>query len=200
MSLADQERWDARYRAGAYSDRPHPSAFLQQRWPQLDLPPGARVLDVACGAGRNALYLAALGCEVSAIDGSAVALERARSTSPDLEVQWQVADLEHGLPAGLGLFDLIVMVRYVNATVLQALPTLMRPGGLLLVEQHMQTTAAVGGPGHAAFRVAPGALRAAVPGLQCLVAEEGLIPDPDNKPMALTRLLARLPADLSAPD
>lgn len=191
MSLSDQQRWDARYRAGAYGERPHPSVFLQQRWPKLDLPNRARVLDVACGAGRNALYLAGKGCVVTGIDGSAVALERAAGNSGALTVQWQVADLEQGLPMGLEPFDLIVMVRYVNSALLSALPSLLRPGGYLLVEQHMRTTASVGGPGREAFRVAPGALRTAAAGLQCLVAEEGLVPDPDGKPMALTRLLAR---------
>lgn len=158
---------------------------------QLGLPAGARVLDVACGAGRNALHLARLGFAVTGIDGSAVALERAERNCGDLPVQWHVADLEHGLPPGLEPFDLIVMVRYVNEPLLGNLPSLLRPGGWLLVEQHMRSKAQVGGPGRDAFRVAPGALRRAVSGLHCLVAEEGLVPDPDGKPMALTRLLAR---------
>ena len=191
MSLADQQRWDARYRAGAYSDRMQPSVFLRERWPTLGFTPGARVLDVACGAGRNAHYLAAQGCAVTAVDGSAVAIERAQIHSADRSIQWLVADLEHGLPQGLGSFDFVLLVRYVNALVLRTLPSLLRGGGMLMVEQHMQTTAQVGGPGRSAFRIEPGALRAAVPQLRCMVEEQGLIPDPDGKPMALSRLLAQ---------
>lgn len=200
MSLADQQRWDERYRAGAYSERTHPSVFLTERLPALGLTAGARALDLACGAGRNALYLAAEGFAVTGIDGSAVALERAAARSAaDADIHWEVADLEQGLPSGLGYFDLIVLVRYVNAPLLASLPAALRPGGVLLVEQHLMSTQPVGGPGRDTFRVSRNELRSAVPQLTCVVAEQGLIPDPglgpdpDGKPMALSRLLARRP-------
>ncbi len=194
MSSADQERWNERYAQGAYGQRTHPSAFLQSRLEQLTLPSSAKVLDVACGAGRNAIYLAALGMDVCAIDGSHVAIEQgqARAERMGVDVHWAVADLEAGLPASIATdFDLIVMVRFVNLALLRMLSQRLNPGGYLLVEQHLVSTAKVGGPGRAAFRVPRGALQEATQSLCCVVCEEGLVMDPDGKPMALSRLIAQ---------
>ncbi len=93
MSDADKERWNARYASGEYIARSHPSELLA-RW--IDRLPKGRALDVACGAGRNALFLAAKGYRVEAMDISSVALERAatRARKEGLEVRWIEADLE----------------------------------------------------------------------------------------------------------
>ena len=73
MSRADQDKWDARYRDGAYAERTHPSALLDRWLPQLRLPEGSpRAIDVACGMGRNAIYLANQGWQVDAVDISAL--------------------------------------------------------------------------------------------------------------------------------
>jgi len=56
MSDADRERWNARYAAGEYAARTHPSPLLAA-W--IDRLPRGRALDVACGLGRNAIHLAA---------------------------------------------------------------------------------------------------------------------------------------------
>ena len=67
MSEADRKRWNERYKAGAYGQRTHPSALLAtmvEQW--LPVRGGARALDLACGAGRNALYLAEQGYQVDA--------------------------------------------------------------------------------------------------------------------------------------
>src|SRR3970282_2133468 len=63
MSQAERLRWDERYRTGAYTDRKHPTALLAEWVSQLAQ---GRALDVACGAGRNSLYLAANGWGVDA--------------------------------------------------------------------------------------------------------------------------------------
>lgn len=201
MSTADQQRWDERYAAGAYADRSHPSAALARWLPHLSLPPGSRVLDVACGAGRNACFLAEQGQQVLAVDGSKVAIERVRQTAAarQLRVETRVLDLEPGLPATAGPFALIVLVRYVNVLLLSQLPALLAPGGYLFVEEHLRVPGTprwpVAGPGRAAFRVAPGSLPAAVPSLCCLSLEEGYCADPDGRRVALARMLARrLPA------
>ena len=76
MSADDAERWNARYADGAYAGRTRPSQLLLQ-WQRL--PRVGRALDVACGAGRNALHLAGLGYQVDAVDVSSAALQRAAS-------------------------------------------------------------------------------------------------------------------------
>jgi SAM-dependent methyltransferase len=197
MSAADQKRWNERYAAGAYGDRSHPSAALARWLPRLSLPPGSRALDLACGAGRNACYLAEQGHQVVAVDGSAVAIERLQLTAAarQLTVETRILDLEPGLSAAAGTFALIVLVRYVNFRLLSQLPALLAPGGYLFVEEHLQVPGAprwpLAGPGRAAFRVAPGSLPAAVPSLCCLSLEEGYCADPDGRRVALARMLAR---------
>ena len=102
MTAADRDKWDRRYDDGAYRDRSHPTRLLEAH--SGDFPIG-RALDVACGAGRNALYLASLGFEVDAIDISEVALDRARESArgSSLRVEFRNADLTSGLPSSFGL-------------------------------------------------------------------------------------------------
>ena len=190
MSTAEREKWDARYRDGAYEDRTHPTTLLAEWLPRL---PRGRALDVACGAGRNALYLAANGYAVTGLDVSRVALDRAEAAAAerDLAVEWLCADLdddpEHALPAGE--FDLIVWVRYVHSTLMPHLVARLAVGGALLCEQHFATGAAVAGPRSAEFRLPPGALRRSAQGLRVVHAYEGPVVDPDGRPVALTQLI-----------
>src|SRR5438132_14320472 len=84
--------WDERYRRGEGADeKPHPLLveFVS------DLEPG-RALDVACGLGRHALWLAGRGWRVTAVDSSRVAIEilRQRSAEQGVIIESHVADLE----------------------------------------------------------------------------------------------------------
>jgi tellurite methyltransferase len=189
MSGADRDKWNQRYREGAYEQRSHPSTFLQSWIGRI--PPG-RALDVACGAGRNALYLAARSFEVDAVDISAQALERARDTAyrSGLCVNW----LEHDLDEPLVLdssYQLILIIRYVNLPLIRRLATSLAPGGYLVCEQHLVTGADVIGPTNPAYRVNPGDLRAAAGRLRIHHLKEGLVPDPDGRTAALAQLVAQ---------
>ena len=73
MSDEDRQRWNERYREGAYQFREHPSAVLLD-W--QDALAGSTALDLACGRGRNTLYLATLGFDVHAIDVSDIAIQQ----------------------------------------------------------------------------------------------------------------------------
>ncbi len=191
MSDADQEKWDERYRLGAYEDRTHPSAWLERWVPDVTV---GRALDVPCGAGRNALYLASRGFSVTGIDISAVALARAEASAraSGLSVDWIRRDLDtgHGVT---GPFQLIVMIHYVDLDLVAACADLLAPGGHLIVELHLETDQPVAGPQDPAFRVAPGALRAAAAHLDILGYCEEIVEDPDGRTVALARLSARQP-------
>jgi SAM-dependent methyltransferase len=193
VSRAERDKWDARYRAGAYLERAHPTALLAE-W--LDRLPRGRALDVACGAGRNALFLAAAGYTVDGVDISPAGLERGRATADErgLDVGWHCADLEE-LPGALprGPYDLVVWVRYVNAALWPAIVSRLAPGGHVLVEQHLVTSADVVGPMGAAFRLAPGELAHAAADLVTVYSREGLVVDPDGGTAALAQLIARRP-------
>ncbi len=190
MSAAERDKWDARYRDGAYESRTHATALLAAWLPRLPL--GA-ALDVACGAGRNALYLATHGFAVTALDISAVALERGRreAAQRDLAIEWSCVDLDDQPDAALppGPFELIVWVRYIHRTLLPYLLARLAPGGVLLCEQHLLTTAEVVGPS-AAFRLAPGELARAARGLEVHFRHEGLLVDPDGRTVAVAQLVA----------
>jgi tellurite methyltransferase len=195
VSEAERDKWNARYRDGAYEGRTHPTVLLAQWLPQL---PRGRALDVACGAGRNSLALAAAGFAVTAIDISDVALARGRRSAADrgLTIEWHCADLDEDPAAALppGPFQTIVWVRYVHRSLLPHLVARLAPGGVLLAEQHLASSEPVAGPTSASFRLAPGELERAAEGLVRLYAYEGSVVDPDGRTVALAQLVARRPA------
>ena len=196
MSDADRVKWEARYAADAYADRKHPTRWLADRLGEL---PGGRALDIACGAGRNALFLAEAGYQVDAIDISATGLARAAALDRTRAVNWIEADLESE-PLPERAYDLIVLVRYVNRALLADVAMRLKPGGYLLAEQHLATEADVIGPGPR-HRFAPNELLEAARGLRVLEYREGLVIDPDGRRAALAQLMAcRPPAvfDISA--
>jgi len=197
MSVADRIKWDERYRAGAYAEREHPSALLAE-W-ELRLPRG-RALDVACGAGRNSLFLAATGRRVDAVDISAVALDRARETARArrLQVRWIEADLDEDPAQSLPRepYDSIVLIRYVNAKLLMALLERLAPNGMLVCEQHVESREDVVGPKTLGFRLRRNELLRDVmgqrgPGDSVVYYSEGLVIEPDGKRAALAQLVLR---------
>ena len=204
MSDAERDKWDERYRGGAYEGRTHPTALLAAWLPFLPRvrPRNAscgRALDVACGAGRNALYLAAAGFAVDALDISTVALDRGRRAALErgLEIDWRTADFDsvdsdEGRERALqSNYDLIVWIRYVNRSLLPLLIARLNPGGHLICEQHLETAADVAGPRSPGFRLRAGELREAARGMTLRHYNEGLVVDPDGRTVALAQLVAR---------
>lgn len=192
MSRADRRKWDERYRACAYAERRHPTELLSRFAGQLKR---GRALDVACGAGRNALFLAEAGFEVDAIDISEAGLERLRSEAAGsgLGIRALAADLEHGIPDTLPLgsdYDLIVMVRYVNLSLAESLADRLAPTGVLISEQHLKTDEDVIGPRNPAYRLAPSELLDTVLELRVHYYREGIVTDPDGRRAALAQLVA----------
>jgi tellurite methyltransferase len=201
MSEQDRTKWNARYLEGAYESRMHASTIVE-RWAPEALAAALhshgerrpRALDIACGAGRNAIELARMGFDVDAVDIAEAGLERARATAAagGLRVAWRRADLDDGLPADLSGYDLIVVIRYLNRALLPLLPERLRPGGLLVCEIHMAADGPVAGPTSAEFRLEAGELVRLVPGIAIVEQAEGVFDDPDGRQAALARLVGRL--------
>jgi tellurite methyltransferase len=191
MADGERDKWNARYAAGAYATRDHATRLLVDWLPRLAK---GRALDVACGAGRNARFLAAHGFLTDGVDISEVALTRAAQSSQAqaLAVRWIRADLEaRPLPFAECTYDLIVCVRYVNTALYPSLIELLAPGGFLVAEQHLRTDAEVAGPRNAEYRFAPGALRKYMAGLDIVFEFEGLTDDPDGRRAALAQVIGR---------
>jgi tellurite methyltransferase len=121
--------WDERYRSGEVPDEP--AAFLVEH---VDVvPQGARVLDVAGGAGRNAVWLAKRGCDVTLVDASSVGLELAVAAAEGSGVRLRLvhADLT-STPLPRGPFDLVLIHHFLDRDVLAQVPDVLAPAGVLL--------------------------------------------------------------------
>jgi SAM-dependent methyltransferase len=143
--------WDERWRLRLEGPLRHPNRFLVEEVEAL--PPG-RALDLACGAGRNAVWLAEQGWRVTGVDYSAVALTAARALAAErgVEGEWIEADVVAWEPPAAA-FDLVCVLylqlpapdrRAVHAHAVRALA----PGGRLLVVAHHRDnlTEGYGGP------------------------------------------------------
>jgi SAM-dependent methyltransferase len=199
MSQADQDRWNVRYREGAYATHTHASALLAEWLPKLKIREAhPRAVDVACGTGRNAIYLALRGWQVDAVDISEVALDHLTETATveSLPITCIQTDLEGavGRPANLftvDRYDLAIMIRYTNLPLIDTLKGILNAGGYLIVEEHLVTEAEVVGPRNPQFCVAPDALCDAAAGLDILTYREGIVTEPDGRSAALAQLVAR---------
>lgn len=133
MSSADITKWNKKYASSESTGEQLPDDELI-RYADL-LPKSGLALDLACGLGKNALYLAQQGLDVVALDGSAkglAVLERLAGTlGLSVRIQTLQADLdEYTLP--VAHFDLIVVVRYLNPSLFPAIVLALKPGGVLL--------------------------------------------------------------------
>ena len=98
------------------------------------MPTSGRALDVACGRGAVALWLARNGLVVDAVDVSAVAIDAAARTIADVPVRWWRHDLDTGLPPGcVGPYDVIVCQRFRDPALYPALAAALAPEGLLAI-------------------------------------------------------------------
>jgi len=188
MSDADRDKWERRYAEGSYTARTRPMPLLEEWLPGLAR---GRALDLACGAGRNALHLAAAGYQVDAMDISSVALEwgAARAAELGVEVNWTNVDLD-AVELTPQSYDLVVVARYLNRALTDALMGSLRDGGHLLYEQHFRTEQEVDGPRGESFRLRPNELLEMFRGLRVLYYREGLLTDRDGRTMALAQLVA----------
>lgn len=161
------------------------------------LTPGAVVLDLACGTGRHARWLAGRGCSVVAADRDAAALA-ALSEVPG--VQTVCVDLEDGpWPWAAASFDAVVVTRYLFRPRLAMLATLLRPGGVLIYETFMLGNARFGKPSNPDFLLQPDELFDWARGWGCVRAfEQGEVTVP--APAMIQRVCAvRTDATLRLP-
>ncbi|MBV9094350.1 MAG: class I SAM-dependent methyltransferase [Streptosporangiaceae bacterium] len=175
----DRQQWDERYSGAEFEWTTQPNQFVAAEL--AGLRPG-RGLDLAAGEGRNAVWLAERGWQVTAVDFSRVGLEKASKLAAarglaEGQVDWVVADLA-GYQPEPGAFDL-ALIAYLHvgaalrATVLARAAAALAPGAPLLLVGHdlANLTYGVGGPQDPAVLYTPEMIRAELPGLRIVRAE-----------------------------
>lgn len=148
---------------------------------------GGEVLDLACGSGRHARWLAQRGFRVEAVDRDGVALELLHGVPHVKPFQ---ADLEDGpWPYAGRRFDAVVVTNYLFRPRLAPLLELLAPGGVLIYETFMQGNERFGKPSNPDFLLAPNELLQRVAAGWTVVAfEQGEIAQP--RPAVVQRLCA----------
>lgn len=175
----NRDDWNRRYAASELVWSAGPNGFLVDE--VAGLPPG-RALDLACGEGRNAVWLARTGWRVTAVDFSDVGLAKARRRAADARVELELvqADLVEWEPEP-GAFDLVCLLylQLVAAelrVVLDRAAAAVAPGGTFLLVAHdlLNLTEGHGGPSEASVLYTPDDVVAALDGLEVERAERVL--------------------------
>jgi SAM-dependent methyltransferase len=170
--------WDARYSDPANVDYT-PAPLLVEVAEMLS--PG-HALDLACGPGRHALYLASLGWRVTAVDSSAIAIQLLRDRAAGLNVDAYRANLERGeFAVAANAYDLICDFYYLQRDLFPRIREGVRPGGVFVGAIHLAGER----PGR--FQLQPGELRDEFAGWKILFYSEA--PGPPARPAA--RIIAR---------
>jgi SAM-dependent methyltransferase len=166
----DSHEWDRRYAGADLVWTAEPNRFVAAEL--ADLAPG-RALDLAAGEGRNAVWLAARGWQVTAVDFSEIGLDKGRrlAAARGVVIDWVHADLRE-YRAEAGAFQL-VLVAYLQLRadeldgVLRGAATALAPGGVLLVVGHDVTnlTEGTGGPQDPAVLYTPEGITRSLDGL-----------------------------------
>lgn len=144
----DADAWDERYAASELVWSAEPNRFVAEAL--ADLPPG-RAVDLAAGEGRNAIWLARRGWQVTAVDFSPVALDKGRRLARGTEVTWVCADATAWQPEAA--VDLVVLA-YLQLpaderrAAVRGAMSMLAPGGTFFLVAHDSTnlTAGTGGP------------------------------------------------------
>lgn len=174
-----------------------PSSWIR-RWAHL-IPPGAAVLDVACGHGRHMRWLAQQGYPVTGVDRDADAVAAARRFGEVLQ-----ADIENGpWPLPGRRFSAVVVTNYLWRPLLPTLLARVEAGGVLIYETFARGNETVGRPSRPDFLLQPGELLRCCPepAWRVVAYEDGFLPAPERfvQRIAAVRSGSTAPGQEAAP-
>jgi SAM-dependent methyltransferase len=172
MSEADRERWDTRYAPAGLVMGPQPKPLVQQLGALL--PCTGRAMDIACGEGQLAIWLARRGLEVTAVDISPVALAKLHGQAVRLGLAERIriieADLDAGLPPVAPGLALVTCIDFFAPPLMVEARALLAPGGMLLAQVVLQPRG-----GDSPHRAAAGEALGFAAGLRLQYYREGVI-------------------------
>jgi SAM-dependent methyltransferase len=152
------------------------------------IPKKGRILDLACGSGRHAIWLAKQGYQVNALDRDAKALANMKGIG---NINVSIVDLEAGDWSGSGQrYDGIIVSRYLYRPLLSRLAGLLNPGGILIYETFMAGNERYGKPSNPDFLLLPNELLETYSPLLSIIAfEQGEVEMP--RPAVTQRICAK---------
>jgi 2-polyprenyl-3-methyl-5-hydroxy-6-metoxy-1,4-benzoquinol methylase len=171
--MGDRERWDRRHAEKPGAEEPSDfltEVFYSNHWNA----PRGKALDLATGAGRNAIFVADQGFEVLGIDISPVALAEAqrRAAARSLSITWQQADLEAvELPANC--YDLVLNFNYLQRSLVPQIKAALKPGGWVIFETYLTEQQTLGHPKNPDYLLSPNELLGLFRDFRVLYYREG---------------------------
>ena len=182
-----QSDWDRKHRLAAEGPPSEPASIVRELFPIL---PAGPALDIACGSGRDAVWLALKGYEVEAIDVLPDALERAGDLArrSSMQIRLILQDLERTPILPEARYDVICVFRYLQRTLFPALQNALAPGGFVVCETFHESNLFTGQkprcPDHL---LKTGELAKAFANLQILITQDAV----EHDRRFFSRLLAR---------
>lgn len=187
-----QAKWDNRY-AEAHG-LPAPLEVLVTNAHLL--PDAGEALDLACGLGSDALFLARRGLHTRAWDLSPVAIAALRQAAGDLPVEAEVRDVV-AMPPEADRFDVICVGHFLDRELCPRIAAALRPGGLLLYQTWTQERVDDSGPGTGRYRLGVNELLELFPRLLVrFYREEGAVGDLAHGFRNQAQLVAQRPRDV----
>ncbi len=151
-----------------------PAPFLVEH---IKLLPKGRALDVAMGAGQDAIYLVKMGFEVEGVDISPEAVKTALESAQKVGVtiKAQVADLEDNYAIRKGAYDLIICFNYLQRSLIPQIKDGLRKGGMVVYETFIVDQAQLGKPKNPDYLLKHNELLDMFRDFRCLRYREGII-------------------------
>jgi len=184
-----QQKWQQRYSNGVATE-PAPCGVLSEN--AFLLPRHGGALDLACGWGGNALFLARHGLDTEGWDYAPAAIERLNmmAHAQELRLKGVLRDVEE-FPPEPQSFDVITVSYFLDRAIVPNLIEALRPGGLIFYETFLRDAVSDEGPGNSAFRLADNELLQMFSGLRVIsYTEHGSIGEVSAGVRNVARLVA----------
>ena len=183
---ADKERWNKKYDTDKFLFGQDPIPFLKDH---IDLLPKGKALDLAMGEGRNGVYLATQGFDVTGVDISEVGFKKAKALAAEKGVTLTtvVADLEqYTIPPDT--YDVIICTYFLQRDLFPKIAAALKPGGVAVIETYTMDHLQYRQKFNPAYLLEPNELLSLLPGLRVLRYQEV-----DTGDSAYASILARKP-------
>jgi tellurite methyltransferase len=165
--------WDKRYREGFYEGAAEAKSLLTKYWKTI---PGRRVVDIAMGNGRNALFLAEQGYFVAGLERSAEAIKIAKKSMAERNLLiWPILGDAAHLPFRKNSLDGTIIFYFLMRGIMKEVKDLLKKDGILIYETFLRRQNSIDGPRNADYLLDDGELLGHLDGFEILFYEEAIL-------------------------